>query len=186
MGKWPIYLTENKLAGIPCEKGRQAGSAGCDWTIRSGYATLPSIMAERQSSRRPVGHHRGFNMRKVLQNNLLIFFGWIFLVLGAIGVILPLLPTTPFLILALALFSKSSPRFHQMLLNNTWFGPTLKQWADSKTLPRKTKYRVSFLIVVAFAITVALFNGNFQLQLMLIGLATILLFFIWRIKEHAG
>ena len=123
-------------------------------------------------------------MKKILQNHLLVILGWFFIVLGAIGVVLPILPTTPFLIVALALFAKSSPRFHQMLLNNVWFGPDLKQWEDKRTLSRKTKYKAYFLIVITFSISVAIFNNKIQLQLLLVGIAIVLLFFIWRIKEH--
>jgi uncharacterized membrane protein YbaN (DUF454 family) len=123
-------------------------------------------------------------MKKILQKHLLVIFGWIFVVLGFIGVMLPILPTTPFLIVALALFSKSSPRFHQMLLNNARFGPILKQWEDNKTLSRKTKYKASFLIIITFSISVAISYKQIQIQLLLVGIAIILLFFIWRIKER--
>jgi len=124
-------------------------------------------------------------MKKILQSHLLVIFGWLFTLLGVIGLILPILPTTPFLIVALVLFSKSSPRFHQMLLNNVWFGPTLKQWEDKKTLSRKTKYKAFFLIIITFSISVAIFNDKILFQLVLIGIAIVLLIFIWRIKEQA-
>ncbi len=124
-------------------------------------------------------------MKKILQNHLLVIFGWLFIVLGAIGAMLPILPTTPFLIVALALFAKSSPRFHQMLLNNARFGPILKQWEDKKTLSRKTKYKATFLIIITFSISLAILNDKIQLQLFLVGTAIVLLFFIWRIKEQA-
>ncbi len=125
-------------------------------------------------------------MKKFLQNHLLVILGWFFTLLGVVGAILPVLPTTPFLIVALVLFSKSSPKFHQMLLNNAWFGPTLKQWEDTKTLSRKTKYKAFFLIFITFSISVAIFDNKTELQLLLVGIAIILLIFIWRIKEHAG
>jgi len=115
-------------------------------------------------------------MKKYLQNNLLIVLGWFFVVLGMIGILLPILPTTPFLIVALALFSKSSPKFRHMLLNNAWFGPILKQWEDSKTLSRKTKYKAFVLIIIVFAISISIFHNNIPLQLGLIGIAIILLF----------
>ena len=123
-------------------------------------------------------------MKKILQKHLLIIFGWLFIVLGVIGVMLPILPTTPFLIVALALFSKSSPRFHQMLLNNARFGPILKQWEENKTMSRKTKYKASFLIILTFSISGAIIDNKIQLQLLLVGIAIVLLFFIWRIKEQ--
>jgi uncharacterized membrane protein YbaN (DUF454 family) len=123
-------------------------------------------------------------IKKILQNHLLVILGWLFVVLGVIGAMLPILPTTPFLIVALALFSKSSPRFHQMLLNNAWFGPNLKQWEEKKTLSRKTKYKASFLIIITFTVSIAIFDDTIQLQLLLVGIAIVLLFFIWRIKEQ--
>ena len=123
-------------------------------------------------------------MRKLLSNHLLIVFGWFFVLLGIIGVILPILPTTPFLIVALALFAKSSPRFHQMLLTNNWFGPALKQWEDKKTVSPQIKRKASILIVMTFSISIALTYNKIELQLLLVGIAVILLFFIWRLKEE--
>ena len=123
-------------------------------------------------------------MRKILQKYLFIILGWFFIGLAGLGVILPILPTTPFLILALALFSKSSPRFHQMLLNSPRFGPVLKEWEEKKTLSRHTKYKAFFLIIIAFSVSVAIVNDRIQLQLLLVGIAVILMFFIWRIKEE--
>ncbi|MCK5876598.1 MAG: YbaN family protein [Candidatus Marithrix sp.] len=120
-------------------------------------------------------------MRKILQNYLFIILGWFFVILGIIGVILPVLPTTPFLIVALAFFSKSSPKFHNMLLNNVWFGSVLKQWEENKTLSRQIKYKISLLVIFTFAITIIIYN---KIQLLL--LAIILLFFIWRIKEPSA
>jgi len=122
-------------------------------------------------------------MRKILTNHLLVFFGWIFIAIAIIGVILPILPTTPFLIVALAFFSKSSPRFHQMLLNNVWFGPVLRQWEETKTLSRQTKYKAFILIIITFLISALVIANKIELQLSLAALAIVLIFFIWRIKE---
>lgn len=122
-------------------------------------------------------------MRKIIQNHLLITFGWVCIALGILGVILPILPTTPFLIAALVFFSKSSPRFHQMLLNNALFGPALKEWEEKKVLSRQIKYKASFLIVISFSISIAIYSNDIHIQLYLFGLALVLLFLIWRIKE---
>lgn len=87
-------------------------------------------------------------MRQVLHKNLQIILGWFFALLGAIGVLLPVLPTTPFLILALALFANSSPRFYQMLLNNRWFGGLLKQWEMNKTVGKNLRIILKFLFII--------------------------------------
>jgi len=122
-------------------------------------------------------------MRAHLKRYLLITLGWLFVILGAIGAVLPLLPTTPFLILALACFAESSPRFHKMLLDNKWFGPPLAQWEQSKTIRRKIKHKVMVLIIATFGISIWVLSGRIGLQLMLVCFCLILLSFVWRLKE---
>ncbi len=120
-----------------------------------------------------------------MQRTLLIVTGWIFVLLGVIGAVLPVLPTTPFLIVALFVFARSSPRFHRMLLENRWFGPGLKQWERDRTVTRQTKRTASVLIAVTFLISIAFMYERQELQLFLLVLATVLLLFIWRLKESA-
>jgi uncharacterized membrane protein YbaN (DUF454 family) len=122
-------------------------------------------------------------MRTKFKHILLIILGWLFIILGVIGAVLPLLPTTPFLILALACFAESSPRFHRMLLNNKWFGPALAQWEQTKTIRRQIKHKVMLLIIATFSISIFVLSGRTGLQLMLVSFCLILLFFVWRIKE---
>ena len=122
-------------------------------------------------------------MRTKIKHILLIIVGWLFIFLGVIGAMLPLLPTTPFLILALACFAESSPRFHRMLLKNKWFGPALEQWEQTKTIRRAIKHKVMLLIIATFSISIFVLSGREGLQLMLVGFCLILLFFIRRLKE---
>lgn len=70
---------------------------------------------------------------------LLLVAGTICLVLGAIGIVLPMLPTTPFLLLAAACYLRSSERMHNWLLNNRWFGEYIKNYQQGKGIPLKTK-----------------------------------------------
>ena len=77
---------------------------------------------------------------------LLFAAGTISLALGAIGVVVPLLPTTPFLLLAAACYIRSSDRMHSWLINNKWFGSYIKNYQEGKGIPLKTKIlAVSFL-----------------------------------------
>lgn len=68
--------------------------------------------------------------------------------LGALGVVLPLLPTTPFILLAAFAFSKSSDRWHRWLLNHRTFGPLIADWRAHGAINRRTKI-VSTLAMVA-------------------------------------
>lgn len=122
-------------------------------------------------------------MHTKVKHYLLICLGWFLVIIGAIGAVLPLLPTTPFLILALACFAESSPRFHRMLLNNKWFGQPLSQWEQSKTIRRKVKKKAMLLIILTFGISIWVLSGRIGLQLMLVSFCLILLTFVWRLKE---
>jgi len=76
--------------------------------------------------------------------------GWIFFFLGIIGVILPVLPTTPFMLLALWAFSKSSDRFHYWLYNHKYFGPLLQQWQQYHVIPLTAKVFAISMMVISF------------------------------------
>ncbi|RDL43472.1 DUF454 domain-containing protein [Marinomonas piezotolerans] len=71
----------------------------------------------------------------------LIILGWISLVTGIIGIFLPLLPTTPLVLLSAWCFSKSSERFHNWLIHHKYFGPILSDWQSSDGIPRKARNR---------------------------------------------
>ncbi len=122
-------------------------------------------------------------MRKKIKKYLLIFLGSLFVILGVIGALLPIMPTTPFLLLALACFANSSPRFHARLLNNRWFGGDLRQWEQNRSIARRAKIKAMMLIIFTFAVSIGILHGRTQLQLGLLFLGSILLVFIWRLKE---
>ena len=65
--------------------------------------------------------------------------GTFFVGLGIMGIFLPLLPTTPFLLLAAACYARGSKRFYNWLLNNRWFGNYIKNYREGKGIPLKTK-----------------------------------------------
>ncbi|MDO4462848.1 MAG: YbaN family protein, partial [Bacteroidia bacterium] len=71
--------------------------------------------------------------------NILAFFGILSLVLGVIGMFLPVLPTTPFLLLSSYLFMKSSNRLYNWLMNHRILGPYIQDFMLHKTIPLHTK-----------------------------------------------
>lgn len=70
---------------------------------------------------------------------ILFVTGWILFVLGFVGAFVPVLPTTPFMLLALWCFSRSSRRFHDWLYGHRVFGPPLQQWHEHGVIPMPAK-----------------------------------------------
>ncbi|MFT6249294.1 MAG: uncharacterized membrane protein YbaN (DUF454 family) [Cognaticolwellia sp.] len=75
--------------------------------------------------------------------------GILFVALAFMGVFLPLLPTTPFLLVAAACFAKSSPRLHSMLLSNKIFGPMIYHWQKTRSIPQRAKVLALLSMVLA-------------------------------------
>jgi uncharacterized membrane protein YbaN (DUF454 family) len=144
-------------------------------------------------NREPIAHRSGeesatervidSSLRKLIRLSLLAA-GCASVLLAVLGVILPLLPTTPFLILAAACFSRSSAHFHQWLLANRWFGPTIQQWQDSRTMSRRSKRQAMLLIVFSFGLTIGLFIHDLWLRTVLVLLGTSLLLVISILPEE--
>ena len=68
-----------------------------------------------------------------------MLLGLIFVALAALGVVLPGLPTTPFLLLAASCFAKSSTRLYGWLLSNRTFGPMIRNWEDNRAISRRLR-----------------------------------------------
>ena len=90
--------------------------------------------------------------------------------LGGAGAVLPLLPTTPFLLLAAACFARGDPRFLEWLLKHRVFGPTLKAWRDRRALPVGVKSKAIVLVVVTLGISAWVLDSLFgRIALVLVG-----------------
>ena len=83
-----------------------------------------------------------------------LLLGWFSLITGIIGIFLPLLPTTPLVLLAAWCFSKSSERFHTWLLNHKFFGPIVNDWQSNDGIPRKSRNRAIIFMWLGMAISI--------------------------------
>lgn len=90
---------------------------------------------------------------------MLVAAGFFFVALGVLGIFLPLLPTTPFLLLAAACFARSSERFHRWVVNNKWFGPYVGNYREGRGIPARVKiFTVAllwFVIILSAAFVVS-------------------------------
>ena len=96
---------------------------------------------------------------------LWVFIGHIFVALGALGVVLPLIPTTPFLLVALGCYFRGSPRFAAWLLAHRLFGPPLHAWRERGAIRRRDKWLATFVIIGGVCVPL------FVLELSLLGRA---------------
>jgi uncharacterized membrane protein YbaN (DUF454 family) len=119
-------------------------------------------MPESQVSRHPL-----------LRYGLLVI-GWLSLVLGVIGIFLPLLPTTPFILLAAACFLRSSDRLYRWLVSHPRLGPYIEGYLQGKGVPRRAKISALLLMWPSLLITafVLLDNQMVRVILPLVGVAT--------------
>ena len=88
---------------------------------------------------------------------LYLGFGWICVALGVVGIIMPILPTTPFLLVALWAFSRSSPELAEKLRNNPYAGPYIRDWQDYGVIPPKAK-AIAMVMMTVMGIYVAGFS----------------------------
>lgn len=112
---------------------------------------------------------------------LLIILGSISLVLGIIGIFLPLLPTTPFLLLTATLYLKSSPRLYNWLINQKHLGSYIENFRVHRALTLKTK-----IISVSLTWLTILYGICFILQdvIVRILLTTIAIGVTWHILSY--
>ena len=86
-----------------------------------------------------------------LRKPLLLGTGWLCVGLGALGVVMPLFPTTPFLLVAVWAFSRSSPELAEKIRNHPVVGPFIRDWQDSGVIPTKAKVFAVVMMAAMFA-----------------------------------
>lgn len=109
---------------------------------------------------------------------ILIGIGWISIAAGIIGIFLPLVPTVPFLLLALFCFSKSSERFHTWLVEHNRLGPLVRGYLSGGGMPLRAKLMAIGMIWVSFPVSVFLFVQALWLRIVLLSIAAGISFYL--------
>lgn len=112
-----------------------------------------------------------------------IALGWIALALAVIGAVLPILPTTPFVLAAGFCFSRGSTRLHRWLLTRKTFGPMLRDWEQDGAIRRRVKVTATAAIVLTFGLSLLFVPVGpwHKAGLMLVG--ALVLVYIWTRPE---
>jgi uncharacterized membrane protein YbaN (DUF454 family) len=105
-----------------------------------------------------------------IKNIVLIIVGSLSLLLGAVGIFLPLIPTTPFVLLSAGCFSVSNPRMAELLKRNKYFGSYIDNYQDKTGVPRKVKIKSILILWIGLIISMILISKLIMIIiLMLIG-----------------
>ncbi len=113
---------------------------------------------------------------------LLISLGSLSWAIGIIGILVPILPTTPFLLLSSFCYAKSSNRFYFLLQNNKIFGHYIVQWQKDKSIPIKAKVFAIFLIILSIGTSILFFINLLIIKISLGLLGLIIIIFLLQLK----
>lgn len=111
---------------------------------------------------------------------VLLAAGFVFVGLATIGIVLPLLPTTPFLLLAAACFARSSHRFYQVLLGNRIFGPLIRDWREHRAIPLRAKVLAIGTMALVMGLSAIFALEQPLARVALLGFGACLCIWIWR------
>jgi uncharacterized membrane protein YbaN (DUF454 family) len=115
---------------------------------------------------------------------LLVAAGGLSLGLGVIGIVVPGLPTTPFVLLAAACFAQASPRLHHWLLHHRYLGPVVRDWEAHRNLPLKIKWLSTGMMGVMVLLSAWRWQGHWGLQVLLLVLGGVGAWVVWRIPTR--
>ena len=124
--------------------------------------------------------HRGSRVVRAL----LIVAGITSVALGVLGIFLPILPTTPFLLLAAACFSRSSQRFYDWLMTNRWFGSYIRNYREGRGIELRHKVGTLLLLWLVIGATALLVIEKVWVKVLLGAIATGVTIHISRIKTY--
>ena len=114
----------------------------------------------------------------------LICLGTVLVAVGAVGLFLPALPGVPLLLLAAACYARSSNRLYTALLANRFLGPSIRQWRENRSIPRRAKVTAIIMIVVAFGLSIGLVLESLALRITLGVIGITLVAFLARLPSR--
>lgn len=121
---------------------------------------------------------------KKVVRTLFFIAGSITLVLGAIGIVLPVLPTTPFLLISLACYLRSSERMTHWMLTNKYFGKYIKNYQEGKGIPLKTKIYAISLLWITILYSAFFIVPIWVVQIILFTIATLVTLHLVRLPTY--
>ena len=120
-----------------------------------------------------------------IKRGLFLLLGLIALALGLLGIVLPLLPTVPFILLAAFCFARSSERLHYWLMTHPWFADALTQWQEQRAMRKGLKRKAMIVSALSFSLSIIVVPILWVKGLLFV-MALILLWYLKGIPEIEG
>ena len=140
---------------------------------------MPQSPRQRQDYSDHVRKHPSPSVRAAL-----VVAGSGFVVVGLAGIFLPVLPTTPFLLLAAACYARASRRFYNALLNSRLFGPAILEWHKHRAIAWRTKLTAIALMSLTLATSIVFFVEDTWLRVALALFGLILAAWLYRVPSR--
>ena len=118
--------------------------------------------------------------------SLLIVAGTLSVALGALGILLPLLPTTPFLLLAAFCYGRSSDRFYRKLISNRVFGKYLQNYREGRGIPMQQKIITILLLWASIGSSIYFLAAPMWASVLLLAIASGVSVFLISVKTYQG
>ena len=112
----------------------------------------------------------------------ILLIGHLSLLLGLIALLLPIVPTSPFLVVAAACYARTSPRFRKLIIENRHVGPAILAWEQNKCLELKHKILFVLILAIAFSSSAFLFMETQFSKLTMLGVGLIAIIYVGSIK----
>jgi uncharacterized protein len=113
-----------------------------------------------------------------------VIIGTLFLIIGVIGVFLPILPTTPFLLVAVACYAKGSKKLYDRLLNDRWIGTYIKNYREGKGIPLRGKVLSIFMLWFSISFSIVFFIHILFIRVILIVIAIAVTIHLLKIRSY--
>jgi len=121
-------------------------------------------------------------MKETIKKGILVISGTFFLVIGIIGILIPLLPTTPFLLLSAACYIRGSEKIYNRLIKNKWLGEYIKNYQNGKGIPKNVKIISIIFLWITILFSTFIIVYNIVIRIILIVIAFIVTIHIITIK----
>ena len=121
-------------------------------------------------------------MQNTIRRRLIATAGIVSVGVGIVGIFVPILPTTPFLLLAAYCFIRSSERLHQWLMNNRFFGAYVKNYTEGRGMPLRIKIATIMLLWITIGLTVIFGVDHLAVRIVLVLIAVAVTIHITMIK----